>query len=53
MCKEVNCEYEDISSRAGAVDLRQEIIRGTKTTWYATRYRNQMKPDGLLFSGWR
>lgn len=30
-------------------DLREKLEPGQKDTWYATRYRNKMKPGDLVF----
>ncbi|GJM64871.1 EVE domain-containing protein [Persicobacter diffluens] len=30
-------------------DLREKLIPGEKDTWYATRYRNKMKPGDLVY----
>ena len=31
------------------LDLRTKLIPGTKDTWYATRYRSEMKAGDLVF----
>jgi len=30
-------------------DLRRELLAGESDTWYATRYRNEMKPNDLVY----
>lgn len=30
-------------------DLRQKLIEGQPDTWYATRYRGEMKPGDIVF----